>query len=346
MGVKGYKGFEKGMRSGERQYAEDSLFKSEDSPYVHDVKGIHFWQNPLDILWYYPLIRNDGGVTEIARVETLGIVRSENELSSTNCLKVEKKISLEEFIQDCIDFKPKINKQGYYSEVCDFQDKSVHYDHYSYIVQGGDLSKSAQTGLYCVSVQNGRSSNSAQSGEIGVSVQRGDYSCSAQSGDQSQSVQSGDGSRTAQSGGNSRSVQKGYRSCSAQSGRRNYTIQNGKESLSAQSGEGSQLIQSGAYSQSAQSGECNLSIQNGDYSRSVQSGDANMISLLGKCCVGVSIGMNSKIRGTKGSWITLAEYSEDGVCKCVKSTQIDGNDIKENTWYTLKDGVFTEYNEE
>lgn len=45
------------------------------------------------------------------------------------------------------------------------------------------------------------------------------------------------------------------------------------------------------------------------------------------------------------SWKTLSEWKIDGeryVPVCVKTEQVDGVKIKEDTWYELKDGVFVE----
>lgn len=56
-------------------------------------------------------------------------------------------------------------------------------------------------------------------------------------------------------------------------------------------------------------------------------------------------GDKSKAKAKKGSWITLSEWKIDGeryVPVCVKTEQVDGVKIKEDTWYELKDGVFVE----
>ena len=57
-------------------------------------------------------------------------------------------------------------------------------------------------------------------------------------------------------------------------------------------------------------------------------------------------GADSKIKGKIGNWITLSEWewkNDDYVPVCVKSAQIDGKKIKEDTWYQLKNGEFVEY---
>ena len=56
-------------------------------------------------------------------------------------------------------------------------------------------------------------------------------------------------------------------------------------------------------------------------------------------------GVKSKAKAKKGSWITLSEWEIDGeryVPVCVKTEQVDGVRIKEDTWYELKGGVFVE----
>ena len=57
-------------------------------------------------------------------------------------------------------------------------------------------------------------------------------------------------------------------------------------------------------------------------------------------------GNDSIAKAKKGSWITLAEWhiDTDGRWKpkCVKTEYVDGERIKEDTWYKLVNGEFTE----
>ncbi len=54
-----------------------------------------------------------------------------------------------------------------------------------------------------------------------------------------------------------------------------------------------------------------------------------------------NIGINSMIKGKKGNWITLSEF-KNGIVSYVKSAQIDGHIIKEDTWYALYNEEFHE----
>ena len=61
------------------------------------------------------------------------------------------------------------------------------------------------------------------------------------------------------------------------------------------------------------------------------------------CCAGHGCTVKAKI----GSWITLAEweYSKEkgrSVPRCVKTEYVDGEKIKADTWYQLKNGEFVE----
>ncbi len=56
-------------------------------------------------------------------------------------------------------------------------------------------------------------------------------------------------------------------------------------------------------------------------------------------------GINSKIKGKKGNWITLTEWKytfDKYIPICVKLAQIDGKILKEDTWYRLENGEFKE----
>jgi len=80
----------------------------------------------------------------------------------------------------------------------------------------------------------------------------------------------------------------------------------------------------------------------GDYAQIGASGNCDKIEVEGKNSVASAIGYNAMIKGVRGTWITLAEYDEDGVCVMVKSAQIDGKILKENVFYRLQNKEFVE----
>jgi hypothetical protein len=81
----------------------------------------------------------------------------------------------------------------------------------------------------------------------------------------------------------------------------------------------------------------------GNFSKLASSGNFSKLEITGNNGVGANIGYNGKIKGIIGTWITLAEY-KNKKCLSVQSAKIDGIILKENTWYQLINGVFTEVN--
>ncbi len=78
------------------------------------------------------------------------------------------------------------------------------------------------------------------------------------------------------------------------------------------------------------------------------SGNYAQIDSTGEGCVIMCAGINSVAKASKGSWITLSEWSySEGKQRyipiCVKTEFVDGEKIKADTYYSLKGGVFVEW---
>ena len=85
----------------------------------------------------------------------------------------------------------------------------------------------------------------------------------------------------------------------------------------------------------------------GDYAQIGSSGDYAQIDSTGEDSVICCAGGNSVVKAKKGSWITLSEWKyskekERFVPICVKTEFVDGERIKEDTWYKLINGEFVE----
>lgn len=72
------------------------------------------------------------------------------------------------------------------------------------------------------------------------------------------------------------------------------------------------------------------------------SGDYSTAEVSGKDSIAVANGAHSKARGAIGCYIVLTEYDDDGNMLLAKMAQVDGKSIKEDVWYTLKNGEFVE----
>ena len=101
--MKGFKAFGKGMICRGKQYAENTVFEEKEA--VICRSGMHFCENPLDVLDYYPLVDENGDIVEVAEVEALDECQTDdNKKYCTKKLKIGVKLSLTAFVKAAIDF--------------------------------------------------------------------------------------------------------------------------------------------------------------------------------------------------------------------------------------------------
>lgn len=102
--MKGYKAFGKGMVCRGKQYEENKIFEEDEAKLCQ--KGMHFCNRPLDVLNYYPLVDDDGNMTEFAEVEALdNPVTYDNAKYCSKKLKIGAKISFAKLVQAEINFE-------------------------------------------------------------------------------------------------------------------------------------------------------------------------------------------------------------------------------------------------
>lgn len=85
----------------------------------------------------------------------------------------------------------------------------------------------------------------------------------------------------------------------------------------------------------------------GDGGHAAAQGNRGRAEVSGKNAIASALGVDGKARAALGSWIVCAEWeTEDSErIKTVRAAQIDGEKLKPDTWYMLKDGEFVEADE-
>mgnify|MGYP000763548503 FL=1 len=160
--MKGYKGFEPGLICRGKQYAENTVFEEEEAEICS--YGMHFCENPFDVLDYYGFTNDNGDFNEFAEVEALDEVKTDNNRKfCTKKLKIGAKLSISKFINACVDFA--IEK----TSTC-IADNKISSGDFAQIGSSGDF---AQIGSSGDSAQIGSSGNSAQIGSSGDFAQIG-----------------------------------------------------------------------------------------------------------------------------------------------------------------------------
>ena len=90
------------------------------------------------------------------------------------------------------------------------------------------------------------------------------------------------------------------------------------------------------------SGDSSTAGSSGNYSTAAATGAYCSAKADGKDSIAVVNGVCGKACGALGCYLVLTEYDDDGNMLLAKMAKVDGAVIKENTWYTLKNGEFVE----
>ena len=310
MSVKGYKAFNKGLICHNKQYEENTVFE-ETGTEICKPGVMHFCENPFDVLNYYSLVNDKGEICEFSDVEALGDIYRTNDKYATNKLKIGLKLDLKGFIKACIDFT--LEKTTFESD--------TNTKDGAQLASSGNGAQLASSGDGAQLASSGDGAKLASSGYYAKLASSGNGAKLASSGNYAQLASSGDGAQLASSGYYAKLASSGYYA---------------------------KLASSGNYAQLASSGNGAQLASSGNYAKLASSGDGAKLASKGEYSVVAAIGINSMAKAKIGSWITLAEWAtvndENGgiiwLPKYVKTEYVDGERIKEDTFYKLVDGEF------
>ena len=179
----------------------------------------------------------------------------------------------------------------------------------------GDYSTAGASGDCSTAGSSGRCSTAGSSGDCSTAGASGYYSTAGSSGDYSTAGASGYYSTAGASGYSSTAGSSGYSSTAGASGDYSTAGASGYCSTAGASGYSSTAAATGAYCRAKADGKDNVAVANGAH---------------------------SKARGILGCYLVLTEYDDDGNMLWAKMAKVDGAHIKENVWYTLKNGEFAE----
>ena len=314
--ITSYKGFDKNMQCREFQYEVGKEYEM-DGEIKCCNRGFHACKSPMEVWDYYDMINS-----RYAEVEQSGKIEEE-ENSTKVCssrIKIKAELKLADIINIGVEWLKDITspyKVKADGALNDNGDRRKQIGSSGYYAQIGSSGYSAKIGSSGYSAQIGSSGDSAKIGSSGDSAQigsSGDYAKIGSSGDYAQIGSSGYYAKIGSSG---------------------YYAKIGS------SGDYAQIGSSGYYAKIGSSG----------YSAQIgSSGDSAQIGSTGEDSVIMCAGNSSRVKAKVGSWITLAEWKwsdekNHTVPVCVKTEYVDGENIKADTWYQLKNGKFVEVTE-
>ena len=323
--ITSYKGFDKNMQCRGFQYEVGKEYEM-DGGIKCCNRGFHACKSPMEVWDHYDMLNS-----RYAEVEQSGKI-DEVENSTKVCssrIKIKAELKLADIINIGVEWLKditspyKVKADGALNDNGNRRKQIGSSGDYAQIGSSGDYAQIGSSGDYA---QIGSSGDSAQIGSSGDYAQigsSGDYAKIGSSGDYAQIGSSGDYAKIGSSGDY---AQIGSSCDYAQIGSSGYSAQIGSSGYSAQIG------------------------SSGDYAKIGSSGDYAKIGSTGEDSVIMCAGNSSIAKAKVGSWITLAEWKwsdekKRNVPVYVKTEYVDGENIKADTWYQLKNGKFVEVEE-
>ena len=124
----------------------------------------------------------------------------------------------------------------------------------------------------------------------------------------------------------------------------------GEWSAATNTGEWSAATNTGYRSAATNTGDRSAATNTGDWSAATNTGDGSAATNTGYGGVAIVTGYKSKAKGAIGSAICVCERGDwdgkDYPLLAIKAAIINGETLKPDTWYTLKDGEFVEVGED
>ena len=157
---------------------------------------------------------------------------------------------------------------------------------------------------------------------------------------ESTATNTGDRSAATNTGDWSAATNTGNWSAATNTGNQSAATNTGDRSAATNTGNWSAATNTGNWSAATNTGNRSAATNTGDQSAATNTGDWSAATNTGKDGVAVSWGRRGKARGEKGCYLVLAEYDDSNNLVCAKMEKVDGERIKENTFYTLKNGEF------
>ena len=149
----------------------------------------------------------------------------------------------------------------------------------------------------------------------------------------------------AASGWSGNAAASGWSGNAAASGDRGNAAASGWSGNAAASGWRGNAAASGWSGNAAASGWRGNAAASGERGTAVASGKYGTASADGDQCIAVAWGEESRARGKLGTYIVVSEHDDDGNIIDAKIVRVDGETVKENTWYTLQNGEISEAEE-
>ena len=307
--MKAYKGFNADMTCRGFQYKEGETYHEDIADLCH--KGFHACERPLDVLEYYS---PNSSVYHEVELDDVSEQREEDSKVCAKFIKIGAKVDITTLVEATVDYT--VSK-------CD-PVKSQH--------------AKKNRGAASATGWNGAAS---ATGDKGAASAIGDKGAASATGDWS--VASATGSRGVASATGRRGVASatGRRGAASATGSRGIVSATGDYSVASATGDWSVASATGDYSNASVTGDWSVASATGFQGVASATGDWSVASANNPTAIAVAWGPFGRAKGVLGAHIVFAEW-RNGKLVDAKMAVVDGNKIKADTYYMLKNGEFAE----
>ena len=315
--IKAYKGFNTDLTCRDFQYEVGKEYEQKGKIEVCE-NGFHTCENPMDVFGYYP--PNKSRYCSVEQSGTIG--RSQDKIASSK-IRIQCEIGLSGIIQAGVKFiLDKVNWKDDNATNTGYQSAATNTGYQSAASNTGDQSAASNTGDQSAATNTGYRSAATNTGYRSAATNTGDYSAATNTGNQSAASNTGDRSAATNTGYQSAATNTGYRSAATNTGDQ---------------------------SAASNTGDRSAATNTGNQSAATNTGYRSAAKVEGKESIAIVTGRDSKACGILGCWLVLTERGkwngETYPIKEVKAVRVDGETIKENTWYKLENGQIIETEE-
>ena len=157
-----------------------------------------------------------------------------------------------------------------------------------------------------------------------------------------------DGSEHYAQGDYGHAAAQGYKGHAVAQGDNGHAAAQGNCGHAAAQGDYGHAAAQGKYGHASAQGNYGHAVAQGYKGHAAAQGNYGHAEVDGKEAIAAAFGINGKAKACLGSWIVLAEWelkNDNWHIAAVKTAQIDGEKLKADTWYILKNGKFEEAEE-
>ena len=155
-----------------------------------------------------------------------------------------------------------------------------------------------------------------------------------------------DSAREYNTGDCSAATNTGYYSAATNTGNCSAATNTGYYSAATNTGYRSAATNTGDCSAATNTGNRSAATNTGNRSAATNTGDCSAAVVSGDDSIAFVSGYQSKAKGAKGCWLVLTERDDEMHIVDVQAVMVDGETIKADTFYTLKDKKIIEATEE